>query len=346
MVYAAVALTAMLVLGGGAMYFVAQPPAATAKTLLAAAKAGYGKETTNMFKNELCISNIDYSKSTFNAGDNDPSTKAWMDAMVAAGLYKPPVAISSGGFFQQTLHQYVATPDLEKFRKDEKLCAAKDVEISEVTEIQKPDEQSLGRNGGPPKVLMVEAKLLLKSLNTAPWMENPQVRNAVMANVDGWEYKDKILQKKIRDFFGLKENKWTTGDAYKEEIERQYKNADRRDRNDHLEDENTADKSAESGFGSRLSALFTFGHPLKGTWRSAASAGGVLGNLPAGVGPTLTFTSDSMESMGHSTRVDFSVDGQRVKVTPKGQSSSLVFVMENSDTMVAQALGMRYERVK
>lgn len=347
MVYAGGALAAILVLGCGAIYFVLQPPAATAKTLLAAAKAGYGKETSNRFKQELCISNIDYSQSTFNAGENDQSTKAWMNAMVAAGLYKPPVAISSGGLFEQTLHQYVATPELEKFRENKKLCVAKDVEISEVTDIKKPEEEFLGRNGGPPKVLVVEAKLLLKSLNTAPWMENSQVRDAVIANINGWEYKDKIFQKKIPDSFGLKENKWTTGSAYKEELEQQYRNAQRSNSSDNLEEDNTAGESVASGLGFRLSGLFTFGHPLKGTWRTAASTGGVLGNLPAGVGPTLTFTADSMESMGHSTSVAFSVDGKLVKVTPKGQSSSLVFVMENSDTMVAQALGgMRYERVK
>ena len=54
-----------------------------------------------------------------------------------------------------------------------------------------------------------------------------------------------------------------------------------------------------------------------------------------------------MEAAGQSTNVDFAVDGKRVKVTPKGQSQSLIFVMESPDTMVSEALGdMRYERVK
>ena len=345
--YTGVALAAVLVLGGGAMYFVLQPPAATASALLSATKAGYGKETTERFNRELCISNIDYSKSTFNAGENDRQTQAWMNAMVTAGLYSPPVAIGSGGYFPQTLLQYVGTPELEKFRQGAKLCVAKDVVFAEITDIQKPEEQSLGRNGGAPKVLVVKSNLLIKSLNTAPWMEKPEVRDVVMANINGWEYKDKTLQKQIPESFGLKDNKWTTGVVYKTELEKQYKNAQRINDNGDLREGSTASKGSAGSFASALSGLFSTGHPLKGTWRTAATAGLFGGNLPAGIGPNLTFTSDSMETSGQSTRVDFSVDGKRVKVTPKGQSQSLIFVMEGPDTMIAQALGdMRYERVK
>ena len=343
--YAGAVLVTVLMLGGGSMYFILQPPAATASTLLAAAKVGYGRETTDRFKRELCISNIDYSKSTFNAGENDQRTQAWMDALVTAGLYAPPVAISSGGFFAQTLRQYVATPELEKFRQNTRLCAAKDVEFSEVTDIQKPEEEFLGRNGGPPKVLMVKSKLLLKSLNTASWMEKPEVRDAFMTSINDWEYKDKTLQKQIAESFGLKDNKWTTGIAYKDELQKQRKNAQRNTNNDDKAEGHPASKSGTGGFGSTLSNLFAFGNPLKGTWRSAATHGGFGGNLPADILPRLTFTSDSMETSGQSTSVDFSVDGNRIKVTPKGQSQSLVFVMEGPDIMVAQAFdNMRYER--
>lgn len=346
-VYAGVAFASVLVLGGGAMYFMLQPPAATASTLLAAAKAGYGNETTNRFKNELCVSNTDYSRSTFNAGENDQSTQAWMNALVTAGLYNPPVVINSGGFFSHNLLQYAATAELEKYRQGSKLCIAKDVEFSEVTDIEKPEEQLLGSNSGSPKVLTVKAKLLLKSLYTAPWMEKPEVRDVVMANINGWEYKDKTLQKKITESFGLKDSKWATGIGYKEELKKQYKNLQRGTHSGDLGNSSVAATSDPGGLGSVLSSLLTFGNPLKGTWRTAATSGGFGGNIPAGIGPNLTFTSDSMESMGQSTSVDFSVDGKRVKVTPKGQNQSFVFVMETPDTMVAQALdGMRYERVR
>ena len=346
--YASAVLVAVLVLGGGAMYFVLQPPSATASTLLAAAKKGYGKETTNRFKQELCISNIDYSQNTFNAGENDQQTQTWMNVLAKAGLYSPPVVISSGGLFPRNLLQYIATPELAKFRQGAKLCAAKDVEISEVTDIRKPQEQAFGRNGGPPKILVVDTKLLLKSLNTAPWMELPEIRAEVLSSTNSWEYKNKVLQKQIPDSFGLKDNQWTTGTAYKDEMEILYKNAQRGKSSGSDESGNATAKSSAGGFGSKLSSLFSFGHPLKGTWRTAEqNVAGMGVKIKAGLGPDLTFTSDSMESMGQSTSVDFSVDGKRVKVTPKGQSQSLIFTMEGPDLMVAQALeGMRYERVK
>lgn len=343
-IYAAAGLVGVLVLGSGVGYVVLKAPAASASTLLAAVRSGYGKELNDRFKRELCLSNIDYSNSTFNAGENDQRTQAWLNALVAAGLYSPPVAISSGGYFSQTLLQYVATPELAKFRQGNRLCAAQDVDIAEVTDIEKPEEQSLGKNGGPPKVTVVKAKLVVQSVNTAPWMDKPEVRSAFMANFDGWEYVDAALQKRVDDTFGLKDNKWTTGVAYKESLQLQYRNAQRGS-------DGSAGQATSSGTGggwaSKLSGLFTTGHPLTGTWRTAAQDVGFGAVLPAGTGPTLTFTADAMESAGQETKVDFEVDGKRVKVTPKGQSQSLIFLLEGPDTMVSEAMaGLRFERVK
>lgn len=345
-IFVGAAVVAVLLLGGGATYFALQPPTANANTLLAAAKAGYGKETTDTFKRELCISNIDYGKSKFNAGASDQRTQAWLNALVKAGLYSPPVEISGGGFFPQPLLQYVATPELEKYHQGGKLCAAKDVEFFEVTDIGKPEEQSIGRNNAPTKVLAVNTKLRLKSVSTAPWMELPELRDEFMTNISGWEYKDKALQKLIPVAFGLKDSKWTTGTAYQAQLLQQHENA-RRGNKQAQADNNSVTAQSGGGFASKLSGLFSFGHPLKGTWRSAAGTGPLGIQLKEGMMPDFTFTSDSMESMGQSTQVDFSVDGKRVKVTPKGQAQSLIFIMEDNDTMIAQALeGVRYKRVK
>jgi zinc-ribbon domain len=341
---AGTALAGAVLLAGGATYFLTRPPAATAGALLAAAKAAYGKDATDKLSLELCISNINYSKSTFNAGMNDQNTQAWLNSLVKAGLYSTPLEISSGGFFPHPLLQYVATPELDKYRQGGKLCAAKDVELTEVTEIGKPEEQSFGRNGESTKVLTVNSKLRMKSLNTAPWMELPEVRDEFVGNLSNWEYKDKAFQKLIPMSFGIKDNKWTTGSAYEAQLQKQYQNAQRGNKQ---AETNDSAKGQSGSFASKLSGLFSFGHPLKGTWRAVAGTG-ILGiPIPEGMMPNLTFTSDSMELMGQSTQVDFSVDGKRVKVTPKGQSQSLIFVMEDSDTMIAQAMeNMRYKRVK
>jgi len=216
-----------------------------------------------------------------------------------------------------------------------------------VIDIGKPEERSLGKNGGPPKVTVVQAMLVVQAVNTAPWMDKPEVRSAFMANLNGWEYIDTTLQKRVADTFGLKDNKWTTGVAYKESLELQYENAQRDSGGSAGQGSSSASSGDGWGWASKLFGLFTTGHPLKGTWRTAAQDLGFGAVLPAGIGPTLTFTADTMESAGHEVRVDFEVDGKRVKVTPKGESQGLIFSLEGPDTMVLEALiGLRYERVK
>ena len=338
--YAAAALAIVLVLGGGAMYFILQPPAATASTLLAAAKAGYGKETTDRIKGELCISNLNYKTKTLNIGQNDQGTLGWMNALVSAGLYSPPVAVSSGGYFAQTLQQYVATPELEKYREGSRICAAKDVEVSEVVDIEKPEEQSIGSNGGPLKVMAVKTNLIFKSVNTAPWMELPDVREAVMTNVNGWVYKDKTFQKKSADSFGLRDGKWSTGEAYKAELKKQYYAAQRNGKNTGDVVSNDSGRSSTSSENSTLSNLFSTGHPLKGTWRNTNEGEmkmiaefGAPG--PSGIKITkkMTFTSDSIETDGQSVKCKFETNGKRIKVTPEGQSVSLIFNIETDGSM-------------
>lgn len=346
-IYAGIGLAAVLVLGGGAMYFVLRSPAATATTLLAAAKVGYGKETTNRFKDELCLSNTDYSKSTFNADENDQRTQTWMNAMVAAGLYTPPVTISSGGYFARNLLQYVATPELQKYRDGTRLCAAKNVEITDVIDIEKPEKQSIRGDGEPPKVMAVKTKLVFKSVDTAPWMENPAVRDAVMANINGWNYKDKAFQKQVADTFGLREKKWTTGLAYKAELQKQLYLVQRNNKN--IGDGSNRDlaKSATSGFNTTLSNLFRTGHPLRGTWRNnnqgemqMIAEFGAPG--PGGIKMTkkMTFTSDSIETDGQSVKCKFETNGKRIKVTPEGQSISLIFNIEDDASMSIDLTGI------
>ena len=268
-IYAAVGAVAVLGVGAGAGYLLLKAPEATASTLLAAAKAGYGKETTDRYKRELCLSNIDYSVRAFNAGGNDSRTQAWLNALVAAGLYSPPVAISSGGYFAQTLLQYVPTPELGKYRQGNQLCVAKDVDITDVTDIEKPEEQSFGKNGGSPKITVVKAQLVVQSVNTAPWMGKLEVRSAFMANLNGWEYKETALQKRVDDTFGLKDNKWTTGEAHKQELRKIYSDTQSGGGDNSTTKSNASKKNKASSSGFGLPKLFSLGNPLKVTWRTA-----------------------------------------------------------------------------
>ncbi len=345
--YASLALATVLVLGGAAMYFVLQAPSPTPANLLAAAKLAYGKSALEEERSELCLSNTDYTNEQLNIDQQDYSFRQRMDALVVAGLYSPPVQITKGGgFFQQTVLQYIATPELAKYREGTRLCLAKGVEVAGVSDIQKPLTKSGNIRGKKVQITGTEATMTLQALGAAPWLDQPRVRNLLLQSKKGWIYEDKKLLRPHLEVFVLTNNKWTAGPSAQDRLESLAANGQN--------DENAQGKSSKSGsnaepsasIGSKLKSLFSFGgHPLKGTWRSMATKQmGV--ELPAGLAPDITFTADSMESGGGSTKCDFEVDGSRVTVTPKGQSQSLIFVMEGKDIMMAKALGFRYERVK
>lgn len=353
--YSLTALGAVLVIGGAAVYFVQQPPTATSSTLLAAAKDGYGATFDNRYKNSLCISNMDYTANPFIAAQSDTSTRAWLDALVKANLYSPAVEIAATDF-QQGFAQYQPTPELAKWRKGRSLCAAKGVEIADVTEIQKPAEEHIGRNASVPGVLAVKATFVLQTTDTAPWMATAEVRDVVASQLNGWTYKDTHLHRTETNIFGLRDGKWATGPAYAEELNQKYMAAQR--------GKNSGDAATPSvssglfaGISSSLSNLFSFGgHPLKGTWRvdtdkMGASLGiGSLKGMGALMGNQMdmAFTSDTMVIGGQTVKCTFEVDGKHVKVMPEGQPAGLVFVMLDRDTAKVDMglMQVEYKRVR
>ena len=347
LLYASLALAAILLVGGGAMYLVLQAPSPTPANLLAAAKAGYDKSSLDRERNGLCLSNTDYRNQQLNVGEQDQRFRSLMDALVAAGLYSAPVPVTSGGFFQQTLLQYVPTPELAKYREGSRLCLAKGVEIVEVSDIGEPFAESGSMKGKQVSVTGVRGQVILQAVDLAPWMGSPAVSNVLMERVADWAYKDKKLQQQRTENFALVDKRWAAGPNIAAMLEKSARSGQYSDKDAARKSARRDDTAEEKpGLASKLAGLFSFGgHPLKGTWRSMAiKQDGIA--LPAGLAPDITFTADSMESGGASTKCDFEVDGTRVKVTPKGQSQSLIFVMESKDVMVASVLNFRYQRIK
>ncbi len=346
------AVAVAVIASSGGLYLAMSPPAATSAKLTAAAKDGYSQAQLAQYTRELCLSNMDYRLNEFNVAENNQVTLAWLNALVSAGLYSPAVPISSGGYFPQTLMQYVPMPELAKWRQGSQLCIAKDIGIIDVIDIEKPQEEALGSGTDAAKVLTVKAKLLLQAGNSAPWLDKTDVRQAIAPRIEGWEYKGAKLQKQVPDMFGLKDGKWTTGPVYKAELQKQVYNS-QRSLNDNNRNEEASQKSFFSGLSSSLSSLFSFGdHPLKGSWRMDTKGMGLgFGSdffKAAGVDAKITFTSDAMEAAGRSTKCKFEVDGDRVKVTPEGQAESLIFVMNGKDSASLDMglMTMHYTRIE
>ena len=356
LMFASVATAVLLVGGGLAAYFALKMPEPSRSNLVAAAKVGYGKEGTEQARRALCLSNIDYGNPPFNAREEDMRTRAWLDALVAAGLFSPPTLVSSGGMFPQTLAQYAGTTDLAKYREGSRLCVAKAVEIVDVLNIGKPQEVPLGLGGDAPKVTAVKAELVLEATDVAPWMEKAEVRAAVLALIGGWKYSDKKLQHQFEDSFGLSEGEWKTGSKYKVQFGNQEAVA-RKARKDSVETKSSGSSSAGTsstglfnGIANAFSNLFNFGgHPLQGTWEmdtDGTSLGSGLASTFGG-GGKVTFTSNSIDIGGQSLKCKFEVEGQRVKVIPEGQVANMTFVMldKNSATMDMGFMQLKYKRV-
>lgn len=341
-VIGAAAAVATIVIASVAFLLMNRAPEATPSALLAAAKSGYGPTAVAAQRRELCRSDLDYGKDHFLVSEWDRSTQDALNTLVAAGLYGQPERVQTGGFFAQSLLQYTPTPELAKYRDGQRLCLAKDVEIAEVTDIGSPAEQPMGAGPSAPKITMVRGTMVLRSIGTAAWLENPQVRDAVVAGLQGWEYRDHALQKRVPELFGVREGKWTTGPAYRAELDAHLRAASRR------EPVSGAGTSSGAGLWASMQRMFDgFGSrsPLQGRWRMAGSS--IMGmELPEGLAPDITFTKDRIEVGGSSTPVRFEVDGDKVRVTAEGQSTATVFVLQGSDAMLVEGTGMRYRRMQ
>ena len=344
-IYTAAALSVLLVLAGGISYFVLQPPAPTAATLLSATKVSYGKAANERFKDQqLCLSNIDYSKNSFNSSESDNGTAAWMKALVTAGLYSQPVVINISGLASGGLLQYASTPELANYREGSRLCVAKAVEGAEVMNIQKPVLHPVGRAGSQVNILEVKAELILKSLQTAPWMGKPEVREVILAKLNGWTYKDQSLQKKINQHFGLIDNKWITGGAYKSAVQSQIADGQRSDdlKNEILDKARNA-KSPLETLGTVASSITSFfrgnKNPLFGRWQSAG-----------GETKMIFFATGCVGSAERSNeKCSYSIDGEtitfesnfRSNIFPEGRG---YVIMQNQDliTVVPESGGNRF----
>lgn len=270
----------------------------------------------------LCIANTDYRISPFNANAWDQGTLRWMNALVAAGLYSGPTPVQGGGFMPTQLMQYVPTAELAKYRDGSRLCVARNVEIADVRDIGKPSE-------GPRP--LVSATVVLRASDAAPWLARPEIREVVLPQLPGWAWVEGRLQRTSTDTFALADGKWTVADAVPVPSTRDTRPGA------------TARTEPSSHWWSGLFSAFS-GNPLRGTWEALPTS--VMGiEIPVNLAARMTFTGDTLETGGVSMRVRYDVDGKRVRVTPDGQAQALLFVVDG-DTMLFEATGLRYKRVK
>lgn len=322
-------LTLMLLVGGGAAWWL-QSPKATPDNLLASARSGWSENELKGLLQQLCIDNTDYRINPFNVNPFDERTRAWLDTLVIAGLYTAPETIPNGNFGAKLL-QYHPTPELEKHRNGSRLCVASGVEFTAVDQITPMGEDNADRN---------TAQVTVQAKGLAPWMNNPDVREPMVKELNQWVWKDGALQRSIPMTFILKERHWITGTAIQTEAQQVPARASSANHEEALI------SSSSGSWWNNLLSMFSFSsNLLHGTWQLQGAR--VMGfNLPAGAAPNLVFNSNSVEVNGESVPVTYQVNGDRVTVSFKGNRQDLVFVMQGKNEMVIAGTGMHYERVK
>jgi zinc-ribbon domain len=346
--YVVAGVFGLLLLGGMATYFWLAPPAASSGNLLVAVKAEFADEKIRLVKNGwvgLCDKKIDYSQSRVALREYDNTTRDLMNALVVAGLYSgPEIKTTNNGFFRQTQLEYQATAELEKWRDGKRLCLAKQVEVVNVTQIETPKEEVLDADSEI-KFRTVRAKIVYQTTGTAPWLERTEVQRAMLDPATGWNFKNGDLSKIAPVRFVAHDGQWiANAKQIKALADASYPSVKR-------SPAQAAQSSAAPGdLFAKLARLFDFGgHPLKGTWQADTSSGllSLLKGMP-GFDSTMTITSDTIEGDGKSVECKFEVKGNKVFVTPAGESVAVVFEMIDRDTAELDVglLKLRFKRVK
>lgn len=316
------ALLATVVVAVAASFFLFGPPPATSATLLPPFKANFEEKLQGDSKSQLCIDNLNYGLDKFNAGQNDSSTRKWMDALVLAGLYSAPVEVQSSGFSQQTLLQYVPTPELTKWREDNRLCVAKSVQVVDVIDITKPVEERISQDDSS-KTLVAKGKVVAQATDTASWLEKPEVRATILAEVSGWEYKAGKLQKEIPAAFAIHDGKWVTLAEFKTIDDRQSKAGENAEGNVRRASENRGG-GWFTDLREKIARTFNSDeNPLRGVWGE--------GNLGSGSGKRfiMTITDDGVEFNGEKNLCTFLFNGKQVTATC--EKGTLSFLIVNKD---------------
>ncbi len=315
--YGGGAVAVLLAVVVAATVFLFGPPPANSATLVTAYKAVFADQLQRDSKNQLCISNLNYRLDKFNAGENDSSTRRWMDALVLAGLYDSPVSVQGGSvYFPQTLLQYIPTPELAKWREGGRLCVAKSIVAVEVIDIAKPVEEQM-RPNDLSKTLVARGKVVTQASDTASWLEKPEVRATVLAELNGWEYKAGKLQKKIPTTFFISDGKWVTLAESSVFEERQSRVGQDTGKTTRRATENGGEKWL-SGLSEKISGLLNFsGNPLKGDWEPELNRGSIV-----------TITDNALVAEAVAFKCNFLVKGNRVTASCKKVTDNELETME------------------
>ncbi|MDQ7958684.1 MAG: zinc ribbon domain-containing protein [Pseudomonadota bacterium] len=134
-------------------------------------------------RDPICVANgLAYDGQPVNVQLGNAGTLAWMDALVAAGLYGAGEEAQSGGFLSQPIRTYPPQPALADWSGARRLCMAKAVKLEAVRQVGTVQSMRFRGQSYPG----VAAEVVWTLDEPAPWLATPEVAAAFSAELPSW----------------------------------------------------------------------------------------------------------------------------------------------------------------
>lgn len=307
----------LVVVAGGLAWWLS-PPAAGADAFAAALRGPSGTAVTPS-ADSLCLANLPYNNPQITVQQYDSTTRRWMDALAAAGLYTPGQPVP--GLFQQSI-QYTPTEELSKWRRGARLCLGKSWSVSEVKGGRfTPDQRG--------QHTVYRATVVWKADSPAPWLGQLSDR---IRPLPGVTLDHGSLTTESSQVFEVRDRRWVVLTAADQgQIQRESLQTGLRNRN------SRASRTDQGGAIAALTNLFSglgAAHPLVGEWAiDETTPLGILGAATAFKGGRVSFGKDYMESGGERVKARFEVNGDVVNVSAEGETGALQFKIRDKNKM-------------
>ena len=175
-------MAAMAVAGTAASLMTTVPPSVSAgqleNALRSTVTAGDGPA-----RDPICVANgLAYDSQPVNVQLGNAGTLAWMDTLVAAGLYGTGEEAQSGGFLSQPIRTYAPQPALADWAGARRLCVARAVKLEAVRQVGTVRSMRFRGQAYPG----VAAEVVWTLDEPAPWLGTPAVAAAFSAELPSW----------------------------------------------------------------------------------------------------------------------------------------------------------------
>ena len=119
----------------------------------------------------VCVSNLPYDRSEIRVGSEDAGTQQWMNMLVQAGIFGPPIEQTSGTYITRTQLVYAKSASASVAIAGKSLCFADGLEVASIVDIGETDKN----DKMPKRTVRWQAKLK----NPAIWIKDDSARNGI-----------------------------------------------------------------------------------------------------------------------------------------------------------------------